>query len=499
MKNKFISMKTMAFSCFFMLISITACTQKKDNSISVLSKMKTINTVPFFTKQNDFVYVDKTSLKPITNQRFQSASVFTSTGFATVENKKKEYAVINENGKIILDFSAEEIELNVINGLTFYKKEIEHEKKMPIWKWEWNIIGGNINKEQTYYKIEIGVLETKQILLHEDIPYLEGNYYLNFVSVDENHVFWNETLYEIKKNHLKKIENNITELLENKRFIKTSNASFSMYELNQKKAIHNGLTGSEKLSIQFEKETIMLNEVNKERYDPEVPKLLVDNKTNDVYPFPQYEKVFPKEITKATASQIDFIKKTSLVYSITNSPYFLLGVFNYDHDVWAFDWLYIDTKGNVVDSIGNYNFKVLDQIGNMVWPDRKMILPNEFINKNWKFGKINSYQGMNDLYLIRIEDEKKLKTMGLWNSSKKIWEIKPEYHAISVLDAEKNIYALQKEENDLYTLYDNKNKKNIGSKAYQSINSDGLVNVKLNTGENMYYYIDIYSGTEYKE
>lgn len=483
-----------------MLTSVTACTQeRKDNSPWIPSKPKATHAIPFLTGQNDFVYVDKTSLKPVTNQKFRSASVFTATGFAVVGNGKNEYAVIDGNGKTVLDFSTSEINLNVVNGLTFYKRDIEYEKKMPVWKWDWNIMGSGIKKEQTYHKIEIGILESKQVLLHEDIPYLEDNYYLDFIAVDENHLFWNGTLYEIKKNGLSKIENNIAELLENKRFLKSSNVNFSMYELGQKKAIHSGLKGTETLSLQFGRETILLKDINKERYEPEIPKLLLDSKTNDVYPFPQYEKVFPKEIIKATASQIDFIKKTSLVYSITNSPYFLLGVFNYDHDIWAYDWLYIDTKGNVTDSIDTYSFKVLDQVGNMVWPDRKMILPTQFIDKNWKFGKINSYQGMNDTYFIRIEDEKKLRTMGLWNSKTKTWEIKPEYHDISVLDAEKQMYALQKEEDGLYILYDQKNKKNIGSKGYRSINSDGLVTVQLNSRENIYYYIDIYSGKEYKE
>ncbi|MDR6525255.1 hypothetical protein J2787_000625 [Chryseobacterium rhizosphaerae] len=493
-------MKIIAFSIFCMLTSVTACTQeRKDNSPWIPSKPKATHAIPFLTGQNDFVYVDKTSLKPVTNQKFRSASVFTATGFAVVGNGKNEYAVIDGNGKTVLDFSTSEINLNVVNGLTFYKRDIEYEKKMPVWKWDWNIMGSGIKKEQTYHKIEIGILESKQVLLHEDIPYLEDNYYLDCIAVDESHLFWNGTLYEIKKNGLSKIENNIAELLENKRFLKSSNVNFSMYELGQKKAIHSGLKGTETLSLQFGRETILLKDINKERYEPEIPKLLLDSKINDVYPFPQYEKVFPKEIIKATASQIDFIKKTSLVYSITNSPYFLLGVFNYDHDIWAYDWLYIDTKGNVTDSIDTYSFKVLDQVGNMVWPDRKMILPTQFIDKNWKFGKINSYQGMNDTYFIRIEDEKKLRTMGLWNSKTKTWEIKPEYHDISVLDAEKQMYALQKEEDGLYILYDQKNKKNIGSKGYRSINSDGLVTVQLNSRENIYYYIDIYSGKEYKE
>lgn len=106
---------------------------------------------------------------------------------------------------------------------------------------------------------------------------------------------------------------------------------------------------------------------------------------------------------------------------------------------------------------------------------------------------------MNDLYLIPIEDEKQRRTKGLWNRSKNIWEIKPEYNDISVLDIDKQIYALQKEKDGLYTLYDSKNKKDIGSKTYNSINSDGLVSIKSSSGQNTYYYIDIYSGKEYKE
>lgn len=483
-----------------MLNSMTACTQeKKDNSPFVPAKMKSIHSIPFLTKQNDFIYVDKTSLKAITNQKFRTASVFTPTGFAIVENEKNEYAVIDVNGKMVLGFSSSEINLNVINGLTFYKRDLEYQKKMPIWKWDWNILGGGIQKEQNYHKIEIGVVETKQILLQVDIPYLEDSYYLNFIAVDENHVFWNSTLYEIKNYRLNKLEKNIAEFLENKRFIKNTNTSFSINELDHKKAIISGLKGTETLSIKFEGETIVLNEINKERYVPEIPKLLLDNKTNAIYPFPQYEKAFPKEIIKATAKQIEFIKNTSLVYSITNSPYFLLGVFNYDHAIWAFDWLYIDATGNVVDTIDIYNFKVLDQVGNLVWPDRKMILPDKFVDKNWKFGKINSFQGMDELYLIPIEDDKKIRTIGLWNRREHIWEISPEYNAISVLDTEKQIYSLQKEKDGLYILYDNKNKQTIGSKAYQSINSDGLVQVKMNATQSIYYYIDIYSGKEYKE
>lgn len=483
-----------------MLTSVTACTQEKTGHFSVVSsKTKQINRIPFFTKQQLFMYVDKETLEPFSNQKFKSASVYTSTGFAVVENEKGEYAVVDDQEKIVLDFSESILNLEVVQGLTFYRKDFEYEKKMPIWKWDWNLMGGGIKKEQTYHKIEIGVLETKQLLLERDLPYLNDNLYLNFSVVDDNHLFWEGTIYEIKKNRLYKVEKNITELLENKRYIKASGQEFQLYQFNQKKAIYRGLTGTDQISIQWGEETLLLDEINKERYRPEVPKNLRNEESHTVYLFPQYEKVFPKKITKATESQIDFIKKTSLVYSIADSPYFLLGVFNYDHAVWAYDWLYIDIHGQVVDAIDAYNFKVVDQVGNLIWPDRKMILPDQFIADTWKIGKINSYTGMQDVYFIRIEDENQKTKMGLWNSKTKRWEIKPEYYAISVLDAEKQRYALQKEEEGLYKLYDNASQKNIGLHVYQTINSDGLVRVKQSEETAIYYYIDIYSGKEYKE
>lgn len=483
-----------------MLTSVTACTQEKTGDFLLTSSTSSkTQRIPFFTKQKDFIYVDKETLVPFSNQKFKSASHYTPTGFAVVENEKGEYAVIDNQEKIVLDFSTSILTLEIVQGLTFYRKDREYEKKMPLWKWDWNLMGGGIKKEQTYHQIEIGILETKQLLLEKDLPYLNDNFYLNFSVVDDNHLFWEGTIYEIKKNRLYKVEQNIVELLDNKRFIKASGQAFQLYQFKQKKAIHSELIGTDKISIQFEDETLLLTEINKDRYAPEVPKLLLDSKTLAIYPFPKYEKVFPKRITKATASQIEFIKNTSLVYSIADSPYFLLGVFNYDHAVWAYDWLYMDTQGQVVDTIDTYNFKVVDQVGNLVWPNRKMILPDTAIADTWKFGKINTYTGKQDVYLIRIEGENKKRMTGLWNRKEQKWEIKPEYQEIVVLDAERQRYALQKEEEGLYRLYDNSIQKNIGSKAYQAINSEGLVRVKQTEETAIYYYIDIYSGKEYKE
>lgn len=486
-------MKVAVLSTLLILISIITYAQlRKGKSSLNMSQVEPTQLIPFLTKQNDFIYVNKDNLKPFNGIKYKSASVYTSTGYAMVINNKGASVVIDTTGKEVLEVGESEIEIEVVNGLTFYKKQREYERKMPIWNWEWNILGGAIKKEQTYHSIEIGVIETKQVLLQKEVPYLEDSYTLNPEAVDGEHIYWNETLYAIKNQYLKKKESDIITTLADKRFIKGSNGSFSIYDVQQKKAIHQGLEGVNTLTIKYGNEDLILDQLMQERFEPIVPKLLKDRNTGSVYSYPQYDKAFPKEITKATKKQIAFIKNASLVYSIYNSPYFLIGVFNYDHDIWAYDWLYLDINGQVLEQLDLDSFKVSDQIGRLVWPAKEMVIPHQ------KVASVKYYTGSDELYLVNIEDKGGDNMYGVWDKNAQLWSIEPEYTSILALDIAKGIYALQKEKDENYTLYNQIKKENIGAKAYKYIYSDGLVQVILED-EIVSYYIDIYTGRAYLE
>ncbi|MDR2221494.1 MAG: hypothetical protein LBE34_02030 [Flavobacteriaceae bacterium] len=494
-------MKNIVLSMLSMIVTITGTAQEKSDNKSMDSMVgKMDNSIPFLTKDNKYIYVDKITLAPIDGRKYKRASLYTSTGYAIVDSEQEKSIVIDTNGREALRFEDSSIELEIVNGLTFYKKNREYKKKMPFWRWEWNILGGGIKKEQTYQSVEIGVVETKQILLQKEIPRFGESYYLDVMKVDKDHVIWNETIYVIKNKHLKKKDSDIIAVLEGNRFIKEEKDSFSIYSLNEKKALQKGLQGCTPLPILFNGEIITLPvEINMQRYKIGLPKVLINNDTKAIYAFPKYDKVFPKEIKKATATQIDFIKKTSLVYSITNTPYFLLGVFNYDQDVWAYSWLYIDIEGNVLDTLNIDNFKVEDQFGYMVWPNKEMILPNQFINDDWKVGKMMYYGGSKELYKVTVNTKEKKGVYGMWNSKNQQWDIQPEYYSIRILDKERDIFALQQSEDSLYILYDNQKKQEIGVRPYSYINSEGMVQVRTEDGDLLSYYIDIYTGKEYKE
>ncbi|MCA5005216.1 hypothetical protein [Sphingobacterium bovistauri] len=488
-------MKNLILLSCLNLLFLTACGQK--NTINIQTQ-KTVNWIPYLTKNGDYIYVDS-NLKQQINTAYAGAYKFTLTGFTIVNNKDRKSAVIDTKGNIIVDYTEESIELEVFNQLTLMMKELEYEKKMPLWKWDWNIMGGDIKKTKTYKKIEISVLETQQVLLSKDVPYDEDNFYLNPNKMDENHLEMNDILYEIKDNKFKKIRSDIELSLDQKRYIPTSENQFEIYSIDAKKPLFSGLTGTDRIEISVNNKPFVLDSINQDRYAPPIPQLFQDLKTTAIFPYPQYDKAFPKEIKNATAEQINFMKDVSLVYSINNSPYFVLGRFNYDHSVWAYDWLYVDTAGNLLKNVSVKDFFIQDRVGYVVWPDKYMILSENELKKDQKIGKTSYvYQSGNQYITQTTKDDKKLKE-GIWNADSKSWILSPENYTVEILDSERQIYALQKEKEGKFILYNNKTKQQIGTKSYDSIDGSGCVRYTSENKKQIYYYIDILTGKEYKE
>ncbi len=472
---------------------ITACAQESKSINS-----DAINWIPYLTKNNNYIYVDK-NLKQQINTAFANAQKFTETGYAIVSDKNRKDAVIDSYGNIIIDYTEESISLNTINNLTLIKKELEYDKKMPVWKWDWNIMGGDIKKTQTYKKTEILVLETNQLILSEDVPYDEEDFNISYHSFDGNHILMNDNLYEIQKIKIKKLKSNIDRALDKDRYIPTSSEKFNIHDIKTKKPILADLVETKKIEVTLNKQLFVLDSINQDRYAPDVPKLLQNLQTKEIYIYPEYDKAFPKEIKNVSAEQLAFLKDVSLVYSVNNSPYFILGRFNYDHSVWAYDWLYIDQEGNVLDKINVKDFFILDRVGYLVWPDKHMILPKNEIKKYNKIGKISSVYNNENLYIINTCNEKNGEKKGLWNIKTNRWELEPIYSSIQSLDSKNNIYALKKEKTEAYILFNLKTLKQIGDKSYDFIYSNGFAHIKKPNNEDLYFYIDIKTGKEYRD
>ncbi|WP_293939490.1 hypothetical protein [Sphingobacterium sp. UBA5996] len=476
------------------MLCITACAQES----AIITKNDRVKWIPYQTKNKQFVYVDSAFHKKL-SQEFHWAQPFTSTGYALVANEKDQTGIINSKGEFIEHYSDADLQLLELEQLTLVMKRQEYEKNLPFWKWDWNILSSYIKKTGTYVKLEIRVLESNQVLLKKDIPYDENEYNLAAYPLDDKHLILNGNLYLLKDQKLKKIEEHIEVPLENGRYIPASTNSFAILDIKSKKPVLSALTGIDKIDLLWKNEAIQLDSINQERYSPTIPKLLKDNNTGSIYAFPQYDKAFPKQIRQANATQIAFLKEISLVYSVTNSPYFILGRFNYEHAIWAYDWLYIDKDGNLLDTIKAPNFYILDQVGNLVWPDKHMLLTSNAMKKNWKTGKIKYVDSSEDLYLIDVKRGDLEPTKGLWNSSTKTWDINPDFEHIETLDGKRQIFALQDHKDGRCTLYNNKTKQRIGNKSYMTINPNGWVQHKNERNRDEGYFIDIATGKEYKE
>ncbi|MDR2274266.1 MAG: hypothetical protein LBF27_25380 [Sphingobacterium sp.] len=476
------------------IFCIMACAQESP----IKTTAQSIHWIPMQTPDKQFIYVDSALHRQLP-QKFHRAEFFTPTGYAIVSNEQNQQALINSKGDFIEKYSDTDLGVQPLGQITLLMKRREYEKNLPFWKWDWNILGGGIKKTGTYAEIEIRVLETNQVLLDKDIPYDENEYNFAVYHLDDQHIVLNGNIYQLKGQRLKKLRTPIDMMLENGRYIPPAENNFAIYDIRLDQPILSNLIGVDKIDLLWNGQQLLLDSINQERYVPSVPKLLKDNNTGAIYAFPQYEKAFPKQIKQATAAQIAFLKEVSLVYSVNNSPYFILGRFNYDHDIWAYDWLYIDKDGNLLDEIKVRDFFILDQVGYLVWPDKQLLFTKTTLEKNWKTGKIKYVYQSEDLYLIDIKKGEQDPTKGLWNAGTKTWDLSPEFKYIEILDGKQQIFALQQEKDGPYTLYNNKTKQQIGTKSYHTINPSGLVQVKDGQHEDNYFYIDIYTGREYKE
>ncbi|WP_353164341.1 hypothetical protein [Empedobacter brevis] len=487
-------MKNKIFIYSLNLLFMISCAQDS----TMAQNNKAASWVPYLTKNKEYIYVDR-NLKKQLDIPFASASPFLETGYTIVGNQQGKNAVIDSKGNFRIDYTEEEIEVKVAHHLTLMMKELEYEKKMPIWKWDWNIMGGGIDKTQTYKKIEIRVLETNQLLLSKDIPYDEDHYTLNYYSLDEHHFVLNDVLYEIKNKKFKKLKSNLAFSLDHGRYIPDSEEIFSIYTIKSETPLLSNLSGTDRIHLTVNNQLFVLDSLNLDRFSPTVPKILQDSKTKEIYVYPQYDKPFPKSIKQATPKQLAFLKNVDLVYSVNHSPYFILGRFNYDHAIWAYDWLYIDAHGNLLPEIQVKDFYMLDRVGYLIWPDQKMILTKNELDKDWKVDKIKYVYQSENLYIIKTKSNNGGTKEGIWNSDTKKWELEPTYYSVQLLDLDNQIFSLQKEKDDKCILYSNITKHPIGTKSYDSIYSNGLVRITTENKENIYYYIDILTGKEYKE
>ncbi len=476
------------------IFSITAFGQQPN----IIQTKTDLMLVPFLTKNNTYTYVDG-SMNTVINEQFTKATPFIKTGYAIVENADAQSAIIDKTGKFVVPYTNSYLYLKEVNGLTLVIKETPFDKKLPIWKRDWNIMSRTVKKTAEYKRVEVRVLETDQLLFDKNVEERSNDFNFAVYALDELHFVWNGDLYRIENKRFKRIKSAVDDVLDKGRYILFGKNKFDIWNVKTNQAVLNNLTGKTSISVFIDDRNTILDSINLDRYPPRIPKILYDDKNDNTYVYPQYDKAFPKKIAIETAEQEAFLKEVSLVYSVNNSPYFILGKFNYDHDVWAYDWMYLDDKGNVYTQISVDNFFISDQVGYLVWPSPSMVVPSDNIKKGWKLHKVRYISGSNDLFVIRLKRiTDNQERYGLWSRTAQKWEITPEYTALSLLDSERGLYALQRDKDGVYSIYNNTTKQQVGQKTYVSIYADGLVKQRTEQGER-YFYINLETGEEYRE
>lgn len=481
-------------------LSVGCSNKSIDTKASVIISKQSKIMIPFLQKNGLFRYVDE-DLKPVIDKEFSLASKFSPKGYAFVYDKDFRQGIIDVKGNFIRDFSDKTYETYDLGTLTFIEESREYEKKLPVWKWDWNIMGSGIDKTATFSEVTISVLQTGQKIASKTTnkdEYEEG-ISLDVSPLDDSHFVMNEKLYEIKGNKVKEIADKIYfTFTDDQVLVSEKNGNALFYSFDGKLKNTKELKPVKEISIQANGKTIVLDSLNETRYRqrPANATLLKDIKTNEIFPYPNFDKAFPVIFSNLSDGQVSFLNKVTLISSVNKTPYFILGTFNYDK--WKYDYKYVDAKGNFLPSIQAPDFFILGNVGEILWPESDQIISPTFIEEGYQVKKIKKVYGQDSLFFVQIEKNNVAKK-GLWNSKKQQWIIPAEFDDIGILDEQNLIVSLRMEKDEGYYLYDARNRKRITHKTYKSIFADGLITNRTGPNKEEKYYIDIFTGKEFKE
>lgn len=478
------------------VLVLSSCAQEKYNFIT-MDVAKPIRWMPFLTPSGEFIYVDK-ELKEQLPQRFYQASPFLETGYALVGDDLGRKAIINASGELVMGYGPDELELEIIGGLTVLKWVKEYEKFLAPWNWKWNIMSKNVYKKATYVRVVIQVLETNQTLLDKEVPLGENPYSLNPQWVGPEKVVLNDIVYQIQDKRFVKVDQGSLLALDNQGYILASGSTWRLYGKDSKKPLLKELTGLDDIQVNLGPDTFVFSSINQTRFAPEVPKILKSSADNQIYLYPQYDKAFPKEIQSVSPEEMEFLKQTSMIYSISDSPYFLLGRFDYDSEIWAYDWMYLDQNGQVHSQIPDQDFYVLDQLGSVVYPEKRLVFNPEIRSEFHKIGRYYLLDKTTKLYITTVYKNQDDSFRGVFDSQRQIWVIEPKYYDIQILNQEHQILKIQDKPGANWYLFDLKQNKVLGTQDYYWIHSNGKVDFLDNPIYPKGYYIDIRTGKEYK-
>ncbi|MHC5352772.1 hypothetical protein ACYSNX_01035 [Myroides sp. LJL115] len=473
-----------------------SCQKQGASEIDLKFENGSIDWVPFLKKDGSYIYVDKEGNHKI-DKSFVFAQPFLSSGHALVLDDIGNQGVIDSLGNLVDPFSEHSKYLWQVSGVTLLFKYREFEKKLPFYKWDFNILSSSIKKTATYMQVNLEVIETGQVLVDTSYDYFNSSSSpVDIEVIDKKDILVDGSLYTFKNGRFSKVKKSIERALSNDKYIVSKGKEFAFYDASQDKEVITNLVPQETISFEYKGNTIVLDSLHKERF-ASLPKVLQDTKTKQTYLYPKYDKPLPQTIQSATKEQLDFLTKSQLVLSIFDTPYFLVGRFNYHHDIWAYDFIYLDQKGKLLNSIEPNSFYVVDQIGRLIWPTKFDLLSSQELEEPSSIGTIYRVGEGSPLYIVSKKEQDQEFLRGIWNTKTKTWEVLPLYWEIESLDSEKGVFGLQKGKDDPFFLYDSSSRYIEQNSGYSRMQSSGLV-VPTQPIQKA-YYMDFINKISYKE
>jgi len=480
-----------------MLIS-SACAQQE----SPVSDTLQTALYPYRDKSGRFGYADE-NLHIRLEPQYKMAGLFTGQGFAVITDSLDRKGIIDKNNQVILAPDYDNIQLHPLEDFTLAEAFKSYYTRWRFWEWKFlpglNLMGSG--SDNRLFDTKVKRLKKTVFILGNKNRKVRGkritdagyvNTYFDIRTLDSNQVLIDGELYDIREKGARFIASGIIDPLTEQAFAQQKDQRLYIIDRSGKRVNRKGYTFQD--SIKFKVEDIPIKKrLTRDGFRPIAS--AYEDGNGHTFIYPDFSKPLPRRMhdnmhpDDPTAEEL--IRGLWTLASVPGSEYFLFMSYRDGKRFFRF----LDTQGNWHQTPPpGIPFTVVQQSGDILWPEREYYVPKERIPEGGEIERISQLSD-DSMYHITLEQDREVR-QGIWDFEKKQWLIAPEYYQVYPMDNTRQ-WRYQPEYGGLWGVMDHTG--NILIKpTYSFIHPDGWVEQQDN-GENSSFYLHLPTQKEFRE
>lgn len=486
------------------MVSVIACVACQAQSGNPTEMIGSNVLFPYLGADGRYGYADS-SLKIVIPLQYSSAELFDSNGLAVVRNEDGKYGVIDTDNRLLVPFERERFRLFTVGDQTLMESSTQYTNSLRFWEWRFwpgfSLTGGGTDKRLFDTNVRREKVTLKWLGKNKVIKTRRGAagaFHLRFRirHLGENRVLVDNDLYKIDRNSSNKLANDIENIVNDQWLLQYSAKGYRLLTTNGEPLGRGWLQSLAEidLNINQQKHTLLIKKHDK--FGLHTKGDFYRDDENNTFVSGDFDKVFPTNIQEYvgsdTLSARNILDKSRYISPISGTDRFMI----VSSDLKTL--VALDTEGHWHPAEEHYNdFRIVSAARTAIlWPPHSHFLNEQDIPSGWEVHRVAEFN-VDEWYKISIRQDKK-RLQGLWDKTRKVWVLAPEYYAVNRLGSAEQFISFQSVEKGKWGVYDLKEQRIHIPEIYHSISPDGMVQL-IESNQRLTFYLDVETRREFRD